>query len=99
MLEYVKMLHYFESCLKSLQHNTHSKAPVSSSHSAVLYCPAIPASVPAPLLCLSMSVCKTETGIVMYGLVVTKYGVSTHQYMYCNRFIRVIKSTDSHGRY
>jgi hypothetical protein len=65
MLQNVKMLYYFEVYLKSLHHNAQNKPPVSSSQSAVRYCPAIPRNVPVPLLGSFMSVCMTETGTVM----------------------------------
>jgi hypothetical protein len=46
----LKMLYYFEKFLKSLQHNVHRKPPVSYCLNAALYCPALPRTVPLPLL-------------------------------------------------
>jgi hypothetical protein len=74
MLQNVKMRHYFESYLKHLHHNAHSKPPASSSHSAVSYCPAIAGTVTVPLLRCFVSVCMTETGTVV------ECGGSTHQH-------------------
>jgi hypothetical protein len=59
------MLYYIEIHLKSLQHNVHSKPPVSLRHSAALYCTVSPRTVPVQLLGSFVSIYMTETGTVV----------------------------------
>jgi hypothetical protein len=54
--------------MKLLQHNVHTKPPVSYCHSAALYCPAIPRTVPVPLLLPFVSIYMAETGTVVVCL-------------------------------
>jgi hypothetical protein len=64
-LQILKMLNYFERYLQSPQHKVHNRPPVIYCLSAALYCPAIPRTVPVPLLRSYVSSYWTETGTVV----------------------------------
>ena len=61
ILQNMEVLYYFEIHLMSLQHNVHSKPPVSKCLCAALYCPALPLTIPVSTKRSFVFIYMTET--------------------------------------
>ena len=65
ILQNMKMLYYFEIHLMTLQHNVHSKPPVSKCLCAALYCTVLPLTIPVSPKRSFVFIYLTETGTVV----------------------------------